>query len=158
MTANLYTPTPLAELALRMLGGIDLDPATDDSGLSPISAKHGFTEDDDGLSQPWCGRVWPFPPHDGRRAAWVQKLLHEHRLGRVSSALLYTALDSRSPWFHHLAGIASICFLAGAMQATEASGKPMARSRHGAILAYLGEDQERFRAEVATLGTVVRAG
>lgn len=155
MTTDLYTPPELAELALRVLGGIDLNPATDNSGCSLIQSERGFTEDDDGLSQPWHGRVWLFPPHDGRRAAWVQKLLHEHRLGRVSGALLYTALDTRSPWFHHLAGVASICFLAGAMRAVEPSGLPMARSRHGAILAYLGPQPEHFRAEVADLGTVM---
>lgn len=156
--SDLYTPTELAELALQILGGIDLDPATDHSGCSPIHAERGLTADEDGLSQPWHGRVWLFPPHDGRRAAWVQKLLHEYRLDRVSCALLYTALDTRSPWFHHLAATASICFLAGAMQAVESSGKPMARSRHGSILAYLGPDPERFRAAVADLGTVMRTG
>ncbi|MEA1050479.1 hypothetical protein U5801_11755 [Lamprobacter modestohalophilus] len=156
MNTDLYTPPELAELALRVLGGIDLDPATDNSGCSLIQNERGFTADDDGLSQPWHGRVWLFPPHDGRRAAWVQKLLHEHRRGRVSAALLYTALDSRAPWFHHLTRSASICFVSGSMQAVEDNGQLMARSRHGAILAYLGPQPEHFSAEIADLGTVMQ--
>jgi len=157
MTDDLYTPPPLADLARQVLGEIDLDPATDDSGHSCILAGRRFTEDDDGLSQPWHGRVWLFPPHDGRRAAWVLKLLHEYRLGRVSAALLYTVLDSRAAWFHHLAAIAPVCFLNGAMQATRPSGAPLERLRYGAILAYLGPEAPRFRTAVAGLGTTMRS-
>lgn len=55
------------------LGGFDLDPC------SPINrpwntAKKHYTVEDDGLVQPWCGRVWLNPPYGRMTGAWLEKL------------------------------------------------------------------------------------
>lgn len=155
MIQDLYTPPELVAPALAVLGGIDLDPASDHSGRSRIPAAACFTLAEDGLAQPWPGRVWLFPPQDGRMAAWVAKLIHEHRYGRTMAALLYTRLDARSPWWGHLASEASICFVAGALRALKEDGTPLPRSRLAAVLAYLGPDRERFRAVAGGLGAVM---
>ncbi len=152
---DLYTPADLVDLAVKVLGDIDLDPASDTSGRSLIPAKRIFTGAADGLAQPWEGRVWLFPPQDGRAAAWVAKLLHEYHCGRATAALLYAGLDARAPWWQHLANEALICFTAGAIRAQRADGTPLPRTRMAAILAYLGPYPQRFSQLAADLGAVM---
>jgi hypothetical protein len=152
---DLYAPADLASLAVAVLGGIDLDPASDRTGRSLIPATTIYTREEDGLAQPWAGRVWLFPPHDGRIAAWTAKLIHEYRCGRTTAALLYTGLDARAPWWQHLAREAVIGFPAGAIRADLADGSPLPRTRLAAILAYLGPEPQRFIAAADALGAVL---
>lgn len=155
MIQDLYAPSELAELAVSVLGAIDLDPAGDGSGRSSVPAAQVFTADDDGLTQPWVGRVWLFPPQDRRTAAWAAKFVHEYRSGRMTAGLLYTALDARSPWFQHLASTAVICCLSGALRALREDGSALPRTRAAGVLAYLGPDPERFREYAGPFGVVL---
>ncbi|NCC40355.1 MAG: hypothetical protein EOM21_13035 [Gammaproteobacteria bacterium] len=157
MGLELYTPPELATLAVTVLGGIDLDPAADTFGPATVPAVTVFTEAEDGLSRPWHGRVWLFPPATGNRAAWVQKALHEYRSGRASAVLLYSPFDARSPWWPHLFAEAAVCLLTGPLHALGENGQPIPRTRQGALLAYLGPDRGRFKTACAPLGSVLVA-
>ncbi len=58
---------------LRYLGEFDLDPC------APIkrpwdTAKLHFTVKDNGLSQPWHGRVWLNPPYGNKIGVWMRRL------------------------------------------------------------------------------------
>lgn len=149
-----YASQELAERACRILGGgIDLDPATDLSGMSAIKARIAYTEADNGLSLPWLGRVWLFPPQDKPVTPWVLKAWNEITLGRVESVLLYSTFDSRSPWFLDLIKEAPVCFV-GALRALDAAGQPIRRTTRGALLAALGAcDRDAFLAGTEGLGS-----
>ncbi|MFA5187126.1 MAG: DNA N-6-adenine-methyltransferase [Patescibacteria group bacterium] len=58
---------------LRTLGIFDLDPCAPVVRPWP-TAHHHMTRDDDGLSQPWFGRVWCNPPYGRKAEVWLQKL------------------------------------------------------------------------------------
>jgi hypothetical protein len=151
--SELYTPPDLAGRALEILGEIDLDPASDDTGRTHVSSRSRFTAADDGLAHPWHGRIWLFPPA-GKRSVWVAKLLHEYRVGRIEAALLYDGIDPRAPWFQHVAREASVCFT-GPLRALNDCGEPIARTRVGSMLCYLGPDTRRFAAATSDLGAVL---
>lgn len=58
---------------LNALGEFDLDPC------APIvrpwdTAKNHYTIDDNGLLQPWIGRVWCNPPYGKHTGIWLEKL------------------------------------------------------------------------------------
>jgi len=64
---------------VESLGEFNLDPC------SPVNrpwatAKHHFTEIDDGLSREWFGRVWCNPPYGKETFTWLDKL-HRHGNG-----------------------------------------------------------------------------
>lgn len=58
---------------LRALGPFDLDPCSPVNRPWPTASDH-YTVQEDGLSQPWRGRVWMNPPYGSESARWLQRL------------------------------------------------------------------------------------
>jgi hypothetical protein len=52
----------------------DLDPAAPPSGVPWIPANRHFSKADDGLTQPWTGRVWLNPPYGRETRRWLARL------------------------------------------------------------------------------------
>ena len=87
-----YTPPEIFDaLGIRF----DLDPCSPGAGHW-VPADRVYTIDDDGLNQPWRGRVWMNPPFGGRNGhvPWLRKFL-EHGDG-IALVRAYTS----SGWFH----------------------------------------------------------
>lgn len=81
---------------IKSLGEFDLDPCT------PIempwqTAKKRYTEIDNGLIQPWEGRVWLNPPYGKGMDLWLKKL-KEHGNG---IALVFNRSESKQ-FFDHV--------------------------------------------------------
>ena len=58
-----FTPAEYIEPARKVLGVIDLDPASSKEANKVVKAKRFFDKDDNGLSRKWSGRVWMNPPY-----------------------------------------------------------------------------------------------
>jgi DNA N-6-adenine-methyltransferase (Dam) len=95
-----------------------LDPGFPPSGrTAPVKAKVHYTQEDDGLSLPWFGRVFLHPPYGQSLSRWTAKakLEVEQANPQVVGALL-PACPARAYWHRDVAGSASIFFLKGRLQ------------------------------------------
>jgi hypothetical protein len=64
------------QYVLDALCPFDLDPCAAVNQPWPTAAKH-YTVQDNGLIQPWAGRVWCNPPYGSETAQWL-RLCHRH--------------------------------------------------------------------------------
>lgn len=74
-TNEWYTPSYIT----NALGEFDLDPCA--SSTTKIASKN-YTILDDGLKQPWLGRVWLNPPYGEKTKFWLEKM-SQHKDGIV---------------------------------------------------------------------------
>lgn len=93
-SAEYYTPSRYVEAARAVMGGIDLDPASSPLANEVVKAARFYSEQDDGLSLPWYGRIWLNPPFGKRaydrssQARWSGHLINQYELGNVEQAIL----------------------------------------------------------------------
>jgi hypothetical protein len=85
-----YTPAWVFE---RMGIDFDLDVCAPPGGIPWIPAARFFTQEDDGLAQPWEGRVWMNPPFSSSRP-WTDRFL-THRNGVALLPLMGTGWCDR---------------------------------------------------------------
>lgn len=99
-TPEWYTPKRIVEAVVSVLGAIDLDPCAD-AGHGIPAADH-FTQSDDGLSQPWKGRIYMNPPYGREIVAWIEKLAEEFRYGNVTEAIALVPARVDTTWWRKL--------------------------------------------------------
>lgn len=86
----------------------DIDVCAPLGGVEWIPARRFFSAADDGLSQPWEGRVWMNPPYGRALPTWTDRMA-QHAEG---VALVFARTDTA--WFHRAVETASaLCFIRG---------------------------------------------
>jgi hypothetical protein len=101
------TPPHITEAARLVMGAIDLDPAAHLVSNTWIGPKNWFLEENDGLVQPWCGRIWLNPPYGktanlSNQEIWSGKLLGEYEKLNVTQAILLTKTVPGYNWWDNL--------------------------------------------------------
>ncbi len=150
-----FTPDRYVEAAREVMGGIDLDPATHPTAQETIRASRFFTRQDDGLTQPWNGRVWLNPPYaQPLIGQFAEKLMSEIKAGRVQQAILLTHNYTDTAWFHLAEAAAElICFTKGRIRFVDIDGEDCSPTQ-GQAFFYYGEQWEKFREVFAAFGFV----
>ena len=98
--AEWLTPPPILEASVELMGAIDLDPCADNGKNVPATTH--YTEDDDGLSKPWFGRVYMNPPYGAAIEAWVEALATRFEAGEVKEAVALLPSRTDTAWFRLL--------------------------------------------------------
>lgn len=115
-TDEWYTPPEVFD-ALGL--AFDLDPAAPPGGVPWVPTARYFTRREDGLTQPWQGRVWMNPPYGRNTGRWLAKLA-DHGDGL---ALVFARTDTA--WFQRTAKVASaLCFVRGRLRFHRPDGSP----------------------------------
>jgi hypothetical protein len=153
-----YTPPKYIEAARKVLGQIDIDPASYKLAQKWIKAGQYFTAEDDGLEQEWKGRVFLNPPyHHGLLAKFIDKLLAEIAAGRTTSAILLVNSWTETKWFYAAANAcSSVCFTKGRIQFLQPNGNTvvemLGRAPSGSAFFYFGRNVTRFEDVFCRIG------
>lgn len=117
------TPAKYIRAARSVMGGIDLDPATNAAAQLYICAKKKYTRDDSGLEHEWEGRIWMNPPYSYPLIEkFTAKFRAEDDAGNVEAGVILVNNCTDAEWFHLLLERYPVCFTRGRV-AFEQHGK-----------------------------------
>lgn len=152
-----YTPSEEIDLVRKVLGKIDLDPATSSAAQKTVQAERCFTREDDALKQPWSGNVFLNPPYSQPEINhFVSKLCADVRSGAVPKAILLTNNNTDTKWWHEAADSATaICFTAGRINFYKGDGT-VSQPTNGQTFFYFGDGADEFQRVFAARGLVLR--
>jgi len=127
---------------VKALGPFDLDPCSPVNRPWDTAWKH-YTSDDDGLAQPWEGRVWLNPPY-GPHAAKFLKKLAEHGNG---IALTFARTETRAFFDHVWPRATALLFIEGRLffHKPDGSRASMNAGAPSVLIAYGRENADRLR-------------
>lgn len=148
-----YTPAEYIEAARRVLGGIDLDPASSAQANEVVQAAEYFTAEVDGLAQEWHGRVWMNPPYAKVLVEqFADKMAYHAGNGDVPEAIVLVNNATETAWFRRLIGVAAaVVFPASRVrfwQPNSETGAPL----QGQAVIYIGSMPNVFLSEFAAFG------
>jgi hypothetical protein len=150
-----HTPAEYIAMARTVLGGIDIDPASNEIAQRTVKAVRCFTKEDDGLTKEWKGRVWMNPPYSQPLIAqFADKLIAELAANRTTAAIVLTNSFTDTRWFHVLEAKAlRLCFTKGRVKFESPLGE-FAAPTQGQCFFYFGEHADRFAEVFGSIGFI----
>ena len=151
-----YTPRELIDKARRVMGGIDVDPASSEAAQAVVGALKFFTIEDDGLGQQWKGKVFLNPPYaQPLISQFMEKLRLEVEAGRCTEAICLTHNYTDTKWFQDTACRArAICLTRGRIRFISPGGV-LAAPTQGQAIMYFGGNADKFAQEFSDVGLIV---
>lgn len=137
---------------LEALGEFDLDPcASQDRPWD--TAKHHYTEADNGLEQEWFGRVWCNPPYGPKMGPFLERL-SEHDGGGI--ALVFARTETRAFFDFIWDKATAILFLKGRLSFYRPDGTPGGTAGSPSVLIAYGEKEAEILKNCNLNGKFVR--
>lgn len=140
-----YTPAEWIDRARDVMGGIDLDPASNAMAQGIVNATIYYTEETDGLAHEWSGKVWMNPPYaKGLIGQFIQKLSDAYDSGDVTEAIVLVDNKTDTRWFSRIwESCSAVAFTVGRIgfynKDTESSSPT-----NGSAFFYLGKKPKAF--------------
>lgn len=155
-----YTPRKYLDAVVKVMGRIDLDPASSAAAQEHVQADQHFTIEDDGLKQRWHGRVFLNPPYAMPHIKnFVTKMTTAFTEGEFDEGILLTNNATDTAWFHQATDVCTgICFTKGRisfLQARDGELLEKASPTHGQAFFYFGPRLAEFHKVFIEFGTVV---
>lgn len=158
-----YTPAEYVTAARMVMGGIDLDPASNALANQTVQATRFYTQADDGFTQPWGDiqhplRLWLNPPYgkegnESNAARWARRLITAYEAGQVAEAVLLVNASTGDGWFTPLKHF-PICFPDARIRFYSPNGDA-SQPTHSNALVYLGPHIARFVEVFSRFGAVM---
>lgn len=152
-----YTPSEYIEAARTVMGGIDLDPASNDTANKTVKADNYYTIENDGLTKRWHGKVFMNPPYSGDLITpFCNKIASHYRNGDILEAIVLVNNATETNWFNTLIENAgAVVFPKGRIKYWMPSGET-GTPLQGQAFIYFGDNPEGFMKEFKAFGWGVR--
>ncbi|OPY37367.1 MAG: DNA N-6-adenine-methyltransferase (Dam) [Methanoregula sp. PtaU1.Bin051] len=149
-----YTPQFILDAVIACMGAIDLDPASNSTEIPNVPAAKHYTIRDNGLVQPWEGRVFLNPPFGPGVEVWFSKLYQERLAGRTTEAIvLWKSATETAAWKTLTALSCRVCFLSARIHFIRPMGNESG-STFSPALFYVGVGPKRFEMAFDEIGQV----
>lgn len=159
-TVEHYTPSLYIEPYRRMVGQIDLDPASCALANTVVQARYFYALPQDGLLLPWSRHVWNNPPYGWRdkpngvsnKELWLRRAILAYESSEIIDATLLLTASTGDPWFRLMWGF-PVCFPDHRVAFWGPSAK---NSNPGSnALVYLGDRVDEWSEAYEPIGRVV---
>ena len=152
-----YTPPEYIEAARRVMGTIDIDPASSEVANRTVQARVYFDKESNGLLPEWDGNIWMNPPYSGDLVGkFCDKLNLEYNEGRTKAAIVLVNNATETGWFQGMLEYAScVCFVKRRVKFLDVNGNPIGAPLQGQAILYFGDDAEAFAREFEIFGKVL---
>jgi hypothetical protein len=153
------TPSAYIEAARRVMGSIDIDPASNAAAQLIIRAGRFYSLQNCGLSDDakWHGNVWINPPYSrGLIGRFCSRLTLELDAGRVEQAIVLVNSGTETKPYQALLSKAScLCFPSKRIRFVRSSGEVGDSPNKGQTFFYFGEQTKRFAVQFSKFGHVI---
>jgi hypothetical protein len=144
-----YTPKEYIELARKVMGSIDLDPASCEIANRVVKADKIYTVENSGLDKQWTGNIWMNPPYASELISiFCDKLLSSD----INQAIVLVNNATETAWFNSLIKKAkAIVFPKGRVKfytPNGSNGTPL----QGQAVIYFGGNKDLFLKEFGSVG------
>ena len=146
--AEWYTPVCYIESARRVLGSIDIDPASCDAANKTVQANRFYTATDDGLKRQWTGNVWLNPPY-AQVAKFVDKLCGS---SEIVQAIVLVNNSTETEWFRKLIAHASAVVFHTKRMRFVTPERETSAAMQGQAFVYIGDNPQNFLNEFEKYG------
>jgi len=152
-----YTPKNIIALAVKVMGGIDLDPASSVIANMTVGSKKYYTKKEDGLIQPWAGRVWMNPPYaQPLIEKFCLRLVEHYERGDVTEACVLVNNATETKWFQCMfPSCSAVCFIRSRVRFVDKDGSPSGAPLQGQAVLYFGDNIDAFKKTFLEMGIVL---
>lgn len=133
-----WTPKPIVQVAKRLMGWIDLDPACSVEAWNYQGQHSGIHYADNGLEREWFGKVWMNHPF-GRQhnMNWINRVVSTISDKEIEQACCITFASVSERWFQPLLQYPMFFFCGRINYIDPVSEKPVKGVTKGSVFTYL---------------------
>jgi phage N-6-adenine-methyltransferase len=126
------TPPAVFDAIARVFGPFDLDACATEANAK--CARY-YDEAQNGLAQPWLGRVWVNPPYSDP-SPWIGKALDATHGREASRVVMLLPAATDTAWYHDLVlPYAHVVTVRGRVKFLGWHGKPIGTPKSGSVIA-----------------------
>jgi phage N-6-adenine-methyltransferase len=150
-----YTPKSYIDAATKVLGKIDLDPASSDKAQETVKATTYYTKETNGLTKPWTGRVFMNPPYSSDLIGkFTSKYVGHVKAKDITAGIVLVNNATETTWFQELAQVSKmICFPSKRIRFLNLVGT-VGAPLQGQALLYAGQAGQQFAEVFGELGFI----
>jgi ParB family chromosome partitioning protein len=152
-----YTPECYIESAKKVMGNIDLDPASSEIANQTVKANLFYSQEEDGLSKEWFGNVWMNPPYS--QPLIFQFIIKLVESNKINQAIVLVNNGTETQWGQLLLSNSNaVCFHQSRIRFIDKYGNLGQAPLQGQIICYIGSEVNNFINEFNKYGTIYKKG